>query len=399
MNVPLLDLHKQYETLKVPIKEAIDQVLDSQAFIMGNHVQELEKEVAEFTGCKHAIACASGSDALLISLMGLNVKPGDLVLTSPYTFFATGGAISRLGATPVFLDIEKHSYNLDPQNVAMFMKGTHPLNESEGMEPEKVVGIIPVHLYGQTADMGQLKKLADKYDLFIVEDAAQAMGAKFGGQQVGHFGQSACFSFFPSKNLGAYGDAGMIVTNDDELAEKFKILTVHGAKPKYHHKVVGINSRLDTIQAAILRVKLPHLAYWSAKRREIALRYNELFEKEELNVNNVAKLDDRHLILPSETHGSPDSDGQHIYHQYVIRVKRRDELQAFLTEKGIGTAIYYPIPLHEQECFYDLGYDDFDCPKASAAAKETLALPIFPELERAQQDYVVQCINEFLSYN
>lgn len=397
MNVSLLDLNKQYENLKPQIKQAIDQVLDSQAFIMGNEVHELESAVASLTETKHAIACASGSDALLLALMGLEVEAGDLILTTPYTFFATGGAIARLGAIPVFLDIENDSYNLDPKHVLSFMEGRHPLNKKEGMSPSAVKGIMPVHLYGQTADMRALSNLAKRYGIFLVEDAAQAIGAKYQGQQVGSFGQAACFSFFPSKNLGAYGDAGMIVTNDDALAERFALLRLHGAKPKYHHKFVGINSRLDTIQAAVLNVKLPHLLSWSSQRKDVADTYRNLFESLGIVAPKATDLTDNTLVLPAAPYGTEENGGKHIYHQFVIRVNKRDELQQFLKDKGIGTAIYYPIPLHEQECFAHLGYSPSDCPNASSAAKQTLALPIYPELERIQIEYVVNCINQFLN--
>lgn len=397
MSIPLLDLQAQYEQLKTPIKKAIDEVLESQAFIMGQAVKELEKEIEAFTGCQHAIACASGSDALLVALMGLDVQAGDLILTSPYTFFATGGAIARLGAIPVFLDIEADSYNLDPNQLLHFMEGRHPLNQREGMLPSKVKGIMPVHLYGQTANMPTIKRLADRYGLFIVEDAAQAIGAETAGKQVGHWGDAACFSFFPSKNLGAYGDAGMMVTNNDTLAERLRVLRLHGAKPKYFHSMVGVNSRLDTIQAAILRVKLPHLNTWSIARRKAAMRYNELFNEQASIATNPNALQAHQLFLPQETYGSPENGGKHIYHQYVIRTPQRDKVLEALKKSDIGTAIYYPRPLHEQECFADLGYQASDCNIASSAAQQTLALPIFPEITFEQQQQVVKTVIEAIS--
>jgi dTDP-4-amino-4,6-dideoxygalactose transaminase len=404
--VPLLDLKQQYEALKPEIAAAINTVLEHQQFIMGPEVKLLEDEIKAYTGAKHAVACASGSDALLLALMALDVKPGELILTSPYTFFATGGAIARLGAIPVYLDIRPDDYNLDPAAVEAFLEGRHPLNKKFS---GTVRAILPVHLYGQCADMGPLLELGKRFNLPIIEDAAQAIGAKWNGIQAGAIGTIGCFSFFPSKNLGAYGDAGIMTVNDDVLAEKLRILRLHGSKPKYYHKLVGINSRLDTLQAAILRVKLPHLESWSAARRVRAMKYNELFQKagaglfwkdlgcspECAAANGIAcKLRSARgkVVLPTETVGAPENNGRHIYHQYVVRLTNRDAVMDALNKAGIGNAIYYPVPLHEQECFANLNYAADDCPVSHCAGLQTLALPIYPELTDAQQEEVVKII-------
>lgn len=414
--IPLLDLDAQYQSIRKPIRKAIDGVLKSQQFIMGDPVREFEEEIRAYTGAKHAIACASGSDALLLSLMAIDCGPGDLVLTTPYSFFATGGAVARLGATPVFLDIDPADYNLDPNQVEDFLSKKHPLVKRLWTRGKKVRSMIPVHLYGQAARMSDLMSLAEKNGLTVIEDAAQAIGATVDGQQVGTIGTFGCFSFFPSKNLGCYGDGGLVTVNDDALAEKVRILRLHGSKPKYHHKLVGINSRLDTLQAAVLRVKLPHLDDWSQARRDAAHRYNRMFSKagiaiswDDLGCNGacahmgnadcgLAKNPDV-VVIPSETTGSAARNGRHIYHQYVIRTSRRDELIAALIESEIGNAIYYPISLHEQECFAHLGYTPEDCPAAHCASKQTLALPIYPELKKKQQQEVVDTIAAVLTGN
>lgn len=412
-SVPLLDLDAQYQTIKDEIRQAIDGVLDHQRFIMGPEVKELEARVADYCGTSHAVGCASGSDALLLSLMAVDIQPGDYVLTSPYTFFATAGAIARLGAVPVYLDIHPDTFNIDPAQIEAFMEGKHPLARRLGAKPEEVKAIIPVHLYGQMADMDPIMKLAKRYELKVVEDAAQAIGAGYKGRRAGSIGHTGCFSFFPSKNLGGYGDGGMITTNDDELAERLRVLRVHGSKPKYHHKVVGVNSRLDTLQAAVLKVKLQYLDEWSETRREKAQNYHRMFEEAGLTASydqldcseacasmgdegcGLQSMPDK-LITPLEREGAPENDGRHIYHQYVIRTHRRDELQAALKEANIGNAIYYPVPLHEQECFASLGYTDADCPASHCASRQTLALPVFPELTDEQQQYIVDTVADFL---
>jgi len=412
--IPLLDLDAQYRKLRKPIRAAIDEVLTAQNFIMGEPVALFEQEINAYIGAKHAISCASGSDALLLALMAMDIGPDDLVLTTPYSFFATGGAVARLGATPVFLDIRGSDYNIDPNQVEAFMKKRHPLAKRLWTKGKKVRAMIPVHLYGQCADMPQLMELARQYDLTIIEDAAQAIGSSVASHQAGTMGTFGCFSFFPSKNLGGYGDGGLITVNDDALAEKIRILRLHGSKPKYHHKLVGINSRLDTLQAAILRVKLPHLAQWTDARRTIAHRYNKLFSKAGVGISwddlgcggSCSSVNSKDcalqrnpgvVVIPSETTGSAARGGKHIYHQYVIRTSRRDALIEALNKEEIGNAIYYPVPLHQQECFSPLGYQASDAPVASCAAAQTLALPIYPELRLKDQQRVVDTIVQALS--
>ena len=395
--VPLLDLQAQYATLKSEIEVTVHEVLESQYFIMGPNVSKFEKEVGTYCNSEFAYGCASGSDALLLALMAIDIKPGDYVLTSPFTFFATGGAIDRLGAIPVFIDIDPVTFNIDAAKVRSFLDNDHPLREKFGIDPQKIKAIIPVHLYGQMAEMDALVELAEEFDLKIIEDAAQSIGSIYKGVQAGNFGDFGCFSFFPSKNLGAYGDAGLITVKDAELASKVDILRLHGARPKYHHKYVGINSRLDAIQAAILSVKLKYLDEWSQKRREIALRYNQLFTEAGLiSDSNATALEIDKLITPKEVQGNPENGGRHIYHQYTIRVKNRDELADALTKAGIGNAVYYPLPLHVQECFSDLGYTPEDCPEAMLASEQALSLPIYPELKEEQVNFVVQTVTHFL---
>lgn len=361
MQVPLLDLKAQYATIKDEIKAAIDEVLESQYFILGPKVEQLEKKIAEYCNTKYAIGVASGTDALLISLMAIGVEYGDEVITTPYTFFATAGSISKLGAQPVFVDIEPKTYNINPKLI-------------EEKITYKTKAIIPVHLYGQCTEMDVILEIAERYGLAVIEDAAQAIGAKYKKRKAGSMGDLGCLSFFPSKNLGGYGDGGMVITNNSELAEKVKVLRVHGAKPKYHHSVVGVNSRLDAIQAAVLLVKLKYLDDWSKARRENAEVYSKLFAGSD-------------VITPYV-----EDYNYHIYNQYIIRIKNRDEVQDYLKEQDIGTSIYYPIPLHLQECYNGLGYKEGDFPESERAAKETLALPIYPELTEEQQEYVVKKI-------
>ncbi|MFV9510483.1 DegT/DnrJ/EryC1/StrS family aminotransferase [Tepidibacillus sp. LV47] len=366
MNIPMLDLSEQYQHLKGEIYEALEQVMSSSRFILGENVKKLEKDIAKYSHVAHGIGVANGSDALHISLLACGIQPGDEVITTPFTFFATAGSIARIGAKPVFVDIDPKTFNINPGLI-------------EEKITDKTKAIIPVHLYGQAADMDPILEIAKKYHLAIVEDAAQAIGAEYKGRKIGQFGDTACFSFFPTKNLGAFGDAGMIITNNDELAEKMRVIRVHGSKPKYYHHVLGYNSRLDEMQAAILNVKFPHIDEWNELRRKKAAYYNEL----------LAELDDV-VVTPYE-----EENRYHIYHQYTIRVKDRDALQTYLKEQGISTMIYYPLPLHLQPVFADLGYKEGDFPESEKAAKEVLSLPMYPELKQEQQEYVVAKIKEF----
>ncbi|HXY03360.1 MAG TPA: DegT/DnrJ/EryC1/StrS family aminotransferase [Terriglobales bacterium] len=362
---PFLDLQAQFESIRGEVMDAIARTMQSARFILGPEVQNLEAEIAQYIGCKFAIACASGSDALLLALMALGIGPGDEVITTPFTFVATAGSIARLGAVPVFVDIDPITYNLNVREVAKAMT----LNTR---------AIIPVHLYGLAADMGPLLEIANSGGVDIIEDAAQALSAIWQDQKVGRIGRIGCFSFFPSKNLGCAGDGGMMTTNDADLADRLRLLRVHGSRSKYHCEVLGVNSRLDALQAAILRVKLPHLESWTEGRRANADRYRRLFA--EMN------LGDR-VVLPVEPAGS-----RHVYNQFVIRVPERDALREHLTRSGIPTEIYYPEPLHRQPAFSHLGGS---FPEAERASREVLALPIFPELTEAQQRRVVTAIAEF----
>lgn len=409
--IPLLDLKAQYRSIKKEIDEAIQVVLDTQHFIMSSEVKKFEEEVGNYIGANHAFGCASGSDALLLALMAIDIKPGDYVITSPFTFFATAGAIDRLGAIPVFVDIESGSYNIDPHKVREFLEGKSILSNRLKAPIEKVKAIIPVHLYGQMADMDPLMDIAKEFNLKVIEDAAQSIGALYKGKQAGTIGDFGCFSFFPSKNLGAFGDAGLITVKDDGLASKTDILRLHGARPKYHHKYVGINSRLDSIQAAVLRIKLKYLERWSDSRREIALKYNQLFADRGLvnksfqvcdggctiDSSKCSAFDEKSLILPDEMTGAPNVRGKHIYHQYTIRSNKRDFLVEHLKSNNIGSAIYYPIPLHVQECFKHLGYEKGDCPVAVCASNQVLSLPIYPEFKDHQLEEVVNVVHSALT--
>ena len=371
MNVPLLDIKEQNRSLRPEIEAALGRVLDSNAFILGPEVAELEKELAEYCGAGFGIGCASGSDALLLAMMALDVGPGAEVITTPYSFFATVSAVTRLGARPVFVDIEPDTYNLDVSQVAAKMT-------------DRTRAVQPVHLYGQCADMDSLEQVCSEREIPVVEDAAQAVGAEDKGRRAGSMGQIGCFSFYPSKNLGGMGDGGLMTTNDTALAERLSALRVHGSKERYYHKWVGLNSRLDGFQAAVLRVKLPHLDNWSDARTANAERYRTLFSQ--------AGLEEQ-VKLPAER-----TDCRHIYNQFVIRTAGdRDGLRQFLTENGVGTDIYYPVPLHLQECFEYLGYKAGDFPESERASRETLALPIYPELRPDQQEYVVEKIAEYFN--
>ena len=378
MKVPFFDLSIQFKALEGEIKSALDEVMKDQKFILGPQVEILEQAIAQYCQTQYAIGVASGSDALLLSLMALGINSGDEVILSPFTFFATAGSISRLGAIPVFTDIDPDTYNIDPSKI-----------EEEVTRSTKA--IIPIHLFGQCADMDPLLQLARSKNLFVIEDAAQALGSEYKpfsnsiSRKAGQMGDLGCFSFYPTKNLGAFGDAGMIVTDNPQLAENIRILRVHGSNPKYFHKWVGINSRLDTIQAAILIVKFHYLEDWTKERQRKAFRYHSLFQ-------------DLTSSLPELQLPNIQYENRHIFNQYVIRVPERDKLKQFLMEEGIGTDIYYPLPLHLQECYSNLKYRRGDLPNSEKAAEEILALPIFPELTEDQQDYVVDRIRAFYKH-
>jgi len=365
MNVPLLDLKKQYNSIKPEIDRAIQKVLDHGMFIMGPEVRELEEQLAKYCGARHGIGVASGTDALLLSLRALGVGQGDEVITATFSFFATAGVISRLGAKPVFVDIESRSFNIGPDGIR------------NAITP-RTKAIMPVHLYGQMADMDEIMEIAGSRKIPVVEDAAQAIGAEYKGKKAGQFGVLGCFSFFPSKNLGAYGDGGFIVTNDDKLADLLRRLRIHGSKPKYYHSIVGYNSRLDTIQAAVLSVKLKYLPQWHEARRQKADNYNRLLK----NIRQV-------------TTPFVHKHNYHIYHQYTILAEDRDALGAHLKAREIGYDTYYPLPLHLQECYRDLGYEQGDLPVSERLAKLAISLPVFPELADAEQEFVASAIKEY----
>ena len=362
--IPILDLKAQYESIKDEINAAIDGVLESTQFILGPAVRDLEQRVAAYCECEYGVGVASGTDALRLTLTALGIGPGDEVITTPFTFIATANTISNCGARPVFVDIDSLTCNIAPAAI-------------EAAITERTKAIVPVHLYGQPADMDPIMELAEINGLYVIEDAAQAIGARYKGRRVASIGHAGCLSFYPTKNLGAYGDGGMVVTNDAALAEKVDILRRQGGKKKYHAEVLGFNSRLDSLQAAILGVKLKYLDGWNEARRRVAQRYNEL-------------LDDMPVTTPYE---SPDA--YHVYHQYTIRAPQRDALAAYLKECGIGTMIYYPVPLHLQGLYASLGYEVGGLPVSEAASREVLSLPMYPELTGAQQQEVAQAIREF----
>ena len=385
LTVPLLDLKRQYQALAAEIVPIVENIFVNQQFILGRYVLEFEQAAAAYCNCAHAIGVSSGTDALLLALMSLGLGSGDEVITTPHTFFATAGTIARAGARPVFCDIEARSFNIDPAAVREFLqrqcerRGGKLINRRSGAQ---VRALMPVHLYGQCADMGQLLALAREFDLVVIEDAAQAIGADdAAGRRAGSMGQIGCLSFFPTKNLGAFGDAGMCTTQDAQLAERMRVLRVHGGKPKYYHALIGGNFRLDEIQAAVLGVKLRLLDSWTAARQRNAACYAAAFSRAGLNAQ---------IQPPAVTAGC-----RHTWNQYVIRAPRRDELKQFLGEQGVGTEIYYPVPLHRQQCFAYLGYGGGDFPVTESAAREVLALPIFPELEPEQIQYVVDRIAAF----
>ena len=360
MKVPLLDLRAQYATIRDEIRATLDDVCESQHFILGPHVDRFEKRIAEYSQTAHGIGVSSGTDALLVALMALGVAAGDEVITTSYSFFATAGAIARLGARPVFVDIDARSYNLS-------------VDALDRAVTSRTRAILAVHLYGQCADMHAVMAIAAQHNIPVIEDAAQAIGAEFKGRRAGSMGTIGCFSFFPSKNLGGFGDGGMVVTNDADLAGRLRVLRAHGAQPKYHHHFVGGNFRLDAIQAAVLEVKLKHLDHWTRRRQENAGLYERLLVERGL-------VRDGRLDLPAEVWRTHETAHTHIYNQYVVRAHDRDDLQRFLASAGIGTEVYYPVPLHLQKCFDYLGYRDGSFPEAELASKKTLALPIYPEL-------------------
>lgn len=377
MKVPLLDLKSQHDPIRKDILAAIEQVLDKNNFILGEEVGELEHKVAAYCHAAYAIGLSSGTDALVASLMALNVKAGDEVITTPLSFFATAGAIVRVGARPVFVDIDPVTYNLDPARI-------------ESAITPRTRAIIPVHLYGQCADMEPILQVAARHGLAVVEDAAQAIGAEYrDGRPAGSMGSAGCLSFFPSKNLGGLGDGGMVVTNDQDLVERLRVLRVQGAKPKYYHRFVGGNFRLDTLQAAVLNVKFNYLDRWTALRQKHAQLYEELFREMGLGQRFAVRL-------PQAVYRSSGIRHYHIYNQFVIGFPNRDGLRDHLKAKGIGTEVYYPVPLHRQECLQFLGYKDGDFPEAERACRELLAVPIYPELNEPQQHYVAQAVREFV---
>ena len=391
MKVPLLDLKAQYAAIKDEINNALISVAESQYFILGPEIKKLEATVAEYTGTKHAVGVSSGTDALLIALMAIDINPGDEVILPTYSFFATAGVVARLNAIPVFVDSDPVSFNIDP---SIIEKKISPRTKA----------IIPVHLYGQSAEMDEIMALAKKYNLKVVEDGAQAIGVNYkDGSRLGSIGDIGCFSFFPSKNLGGFGDGGIVTTNDDALGEKLRILRVHGSKPKYYHKMIGGNFRIDEIQAAVLNVKFPHLDSWSAKRRVNAELYTKLFIEAGLaeEEGRISYDDKNKVLLPKALYKNSTPNqitggvyNYHIYNQYVIRVQNRDEMRKHLSDNEIGSEIYYPVPFHKQECFRHLNQSGF--PVAENAASTSIALPIYPELTEDMITFVVKTISKKL---
>jgi dTDP-4-amino-4,6-dideoxygalactose transaminase len=389
MKVPLLDLKLQYQELKKDLDAALIRVAESQQFILGQEVESLERNLASYLRCKHAVGVSSGTDALLIALMAIDIKPGDEIIVPSFSFFATAGVVVRMNAVPVFTDIDPVTFNMDPADI-------------ERKITKRTKAIIPVHLYGQSADMEPIMDIAKRYSITVIEDGAQAIGAQYrDGRRCGTIGDIGCFSFFPSKNLGGFGDGGLVVTNNDMLAEKLRIMRVHGANPKYYHRLVGGNFRLDAIQAAVLNVKLPYLDRWSAKRRANAGLYTSLLLKNGLSEapGKTSFNESNRVLIPGSIYADTGHMNYHIYNQYVIRVQQRDDMRKYLAENGIGTEIYYPVPFHRQECFAYLKYRDSDYPNSNFAADHSIALPIYPELTEEQIGWVVECITKFVNGN
>jgi dTDP-4-amino-4,6-dideoxygalactose transaminase len=369
--IPLLDLVAQHRTIRNEVLQDVIRVVDSQKFILGEDVQAFEAYIAAYCSTQFAVGCASGSDALFLALTAGGIGPGDRVLTTPYSFFATAGEICHAGATPVFADVDPSTFNIDPAKARAAV-------QRDG----RIKAIIPVHLFGACADMDPVLALAEEHDLLVVEDAAQSLGAEYKARRAGSLGHMGCFSFYPSKNLGGYGDGGMVTTTDAALADKLSALRVHGARRKYHHDWVGVNSRLDALQAAVLRVKLRHLDGWTAKRQEHAELYHRLFTERRTPV-----------ILPVRK----PYQTRHVYNQFVIRAERRDELQRFLAGQGIGTDIYYPVPMHQQACFGYLGYKRGDFPVSEELAGTSLALPVYPELSSSDIEFICDTVHAFFA--
>jgi dTDP-4-amino-4,6-dideoxygalactose transaminase len=391
--VPILDLQRQYEQVRAEVLAAVGRVCASQHYILGSEVEGFERELADFCGARDAVGCASGTDALWLALAAAGVQPGDQVLTTPFSFFASASAVVRAGARPVFADIDPYTFNLDPTQVERFLRGG---------QRDKLRALLPVHLYGQCADLDAFLRLSDEFDLALIEDAAQAIGARWGNEKstvrsAGSIGVAAAFSFYPTKNLSAYGDAGLVTTNDPEMAAHMRRLRNHGSPRRYVHEELGWNSRLDAMQAAILRVKLKYVEGWNESRRQCAARYDRLFTEAGLASAQAAVCDQQATIPEDFPVHLPHTAAlaHHVFHQYVVRVYRREELREFLAARKIGTEIYYPVPLHLQPCFVYLGYREGDFPQAERAAKEVLALPMFPELTEDEQRWVVESIADF----
>jgi dTDP-4-amino-4,6-dideoxygalactose transaminase len=389
MNIQMLDLKAQYRSIKEEIDQKILEIVTAQRFILGPEVEELEKEIADYIGVKHGIGVSSGTDALLAAFMALGVGRGDVVVTTPFTFFATVGTIARLGAKAVFCDIEPRTFSLNPLKLADVLD-----RECRKHKKSIIKAIVPIHLYGQCADMSPILRIADEYEIPLLEDGAQAIGAEYlhgdGVKRANGMGTMGILSFYPSKNLGAFGDAGMVLTDREDMSEKLRLLRVHGAENTYYHRIVGGNFRMDALQAGVLRVKLKHLEDWLASRREKANDYDRLFEESGL-------IEREYLKIPEALYKKSGIKNYHTYHQYVIRVKNRDKLQRFLKARGIASVIYYPLALHLQECFAQFGYKKGDFPESEKASAEVLALPIYPELGVEQQEYIVSAITEFYS--
>ncbi|MGA2374271.1 MAG: DegT/DnrJ/EryC1/StrS family aminotransferase, partial [Candidatus Sulfotelmatobacter sp.] len=380
-SVPMLDLQRQYEQVRVEVLAAVGRVCASQHYILGAEVEAFERELAGFCGASDAVGCASGTDALWLALAAAGVQPGDLVLTTPFSFFASASSIARAGARPVFADIDRRTFNLDSAQVESFLR--------DGKR-DKLRALLPVHLYGQCADMESLQRLANEFRLSLIEDAAQAIGARWNGRSAGSMGISAAFSFYPTKNLSAYGDAGLVTTNNPEMAAHMRRLRNHGSPRRYIHEELGWNSRLDALQAAILRVKLKYVERWNEARRQRAMKYDQLFAAAGLTSTSEQPENAAPIQLPPTA-----AKAHHVFHQYVVRAFRRDELREFLTARQIGTEVYYPLPLHLQPAFAYLGYREGDFPQAERAAAEVLALPMFPELTEDEQRWVVKSIADF----